>query len=75
LNYLPGDILTKVDRASMGVSLEARTPLLDHRVVEFAWTLPHQFKVQHGQGKRILRDLLSQYMPRELFERHFGRKT
>ena len=69
LNYLPGDILTKVDRASMGISLEARTPLLDHRVVEFAWSLPHSFKVQGRTGKRILQDLLARYVPRELFVR------
>lgn len=68
-NYLPNDILTKVDRASMAVSLEARTPLLEHRIVEFAWTLPHEFKVQGGTGKRILRDLLAKYVPRKLFER------
>ncbi len=69
LTYLPGDVLAKVDRASMAVSLETRVPLLDHRVVEFAWTLPHSFQASDGVGKRILRSVLAQYVPSELFER------
>jgi asparagine synthase (glutamine-hydrolysing) len=67
--YLPGDILAKVDRATMAVALEARSPFLDHRVVEHFWRLPDTALVQGRRGKAILRDLLAEHVPPALFER------
>ncbi len=69
LTYLPDDILHKVDRAAMGVSLETRVPFLDHRVAELAWRMPLRMKIDAGRGKRVVRELLYRFVPRELVER------
>lgn len=68
-NYLPDDILVKVDRALMAANIEGRIPFLDHRLIEFCWTLPSHFKINTGLGKFLMRDLLFDFVPRSLVER------
>jgi asparagine synthase (glutamine-hydrolysing) len=68
-NYLPGDILTKVDRATMSVGLEGREPLLDHRILEFVAQLPYDYKANNGIGKIMLRDIVHEYIPKKMMDR------
>ena len=70
IGYLPNDILVKVDRAAMGCSLETRMPLLDHRIIEFAWSLPISMKLRNNKTKWILKEVMKHYLPQELIDGH-----
>ena len=69
ITYLPDDILVKVDRAAMASSLETRAPFLDHKLIEYIWKIPHSLKFRKGSGKVILKNILNQYVPKNLTER------
>jgi asparagine synthase (glutamine-hydrolysing) len=69
ISYLVGDVLTKVDRATMASGLEARAPLLDYRLVELSWQIPSNVHIGEGKGKRVLRAILEKHLPRAMFER------
>ena len=69
VTYLPDDIMAKVDRASMGVSLEVRAPFLDHRIAEFAWKVPQNMKIGKGRGKLLIKKLADKYIPQELLKK------
>ncbi len=69
IDYLPGDILQKVDMAGMSCSLETRIPLLNHKVAEYALSIPHDFLISNGQGKKILKDIVHDFVPKDLMER------
>ncbi|MEL0099439.1 MAG: asparagine synthase (glutamine-hydrolyzing), partial [Opitutae bacterium] len=69
LTYLPDDILVKIDRAGMSVGLETRAPFLDHRLFEFLWSLPAEYRISNGQSKKLLRHLLYRHVPKHLVER------
>ena len=69
INYLPNDILVKIDRAAMTSSLETRVPLLNHKLIEYAWKIPHNLKSQNGEGKWILKQILNKYVPKDLTQK------